>query len=321
MRDPRAALARLGAAGYIGRMENPFEMGRTAAADDLVRALPGAPPGYLEGALANPALVPQHLLLLLKNTAVTAALILKVTKHTDWMKAYEVKAAIVLHLRTPRAIAMNLLTHLWWRDLQRVTDKAALAPPLRRTAERLLAIRLQELALGEKIALARLAGRGLINALRLEANPMVIRALLQNPRLVEGDALAIATSPRTPAVVLRVLSEDDRFASRPPVLKALARHPLTPPAVALRIVQRLSTRDLKELMHAPKVPSLVKVAAQRLIEARRKRGGKEGPGRGGGAGSGSRGVAGAGSGGGTGAGRGGGPGSDEDRSSEPSDSA
>jgi hypothetical protein len=257
-------------------MESPFDAGRTAASEDLLRALPGAPPVYLEGALVNPALSPQHVLLLLKNPAAAGPHILKVSQNANWMKTYEVKAAIVLHPKTPRVVAMNLVSHLWWRDLQRVVDRAILAPPLRRTAERLLAIRLQEMALGEKITLARIAARGVINAMRIEGDPMVIRALLQNPRLTEEDALAIACAARTPPAVLRVLSEDDRFAPRPAIRKAIARHPQTPRAVALRILQRLATRDLKDLARSPKVPSLVKVAAQRLLEERRRRGGGAG---------------------------------------------
>ncbi|HEU4402526.1 MAG TPA: hypothetical protein VFT43_10520, partial [Candidatus Polarisedimenticolia bacterium] len=139
-------------------MSQPFEEGRTADPGTLTRALPGAPLAYLEGALANPTLSAEHLLLCLRNPAAAAPFIARLCRNATWLKSYDVKAAIVLHPRTPRAAAMNLVAFLWWRDLARVSDRAALAPSLRRTAERLLAIRVQELALGERIALARIAG-------------------------------------------------------------------------------------------------------------------------------------------------------------------
>jgi hypothetical protein len=244
----------------------------TATADELTRRLPSAPPAYLEAALGNPALTPAHLALGLRNPHVRAAWIQHVARDPRCLKAYEVKSAIVLHPATPRALAMNLVGFLWWRDLVRVSEQTLLAPSLRRTAERLLGTRLPEMALGEKVSLARLAGRGIIAALRREGTPLVVRALLQNPRLIEEDVLAIAVSGRSSGEVLRAIADEPRWSTRPPVQKAIARHPETPRSVALRMVQSLSTASLKELLAAPKVPRLVKAAAERLIEARQRRG-------------------------------------------------
>ena len=250
-------------------MDALFDAGRTASARILALELHRAPLAYLEGALANPVLQPGLVLQILKqNGAITGPLIARIGRNRAWLKPYEVKTAIVLHPRTTRALAMSLVQFLWWRDLARVADHAALAPPLRRAAERLLSIRLQELALGEKIALARIATRGVIGVLRRQNEPLVIRALLQNPRLVEADALAIAIGKGTPPAVLQALAEDARLSLRPALQKALVKNSSTPPATALRLMQRLSTQALKELTQAPHVPTLVKVAALRLVEAR-----------------------------------------------------
>ena len=249
-------------------METPFEAGRSAPADHLALELATAPLPYLEGALDNPSLKPDHLAILLKNRAVTTSLVQRICRNASWLKSYEVKAAIVLHPKTPRHVAMNLVQFLWWRDLMRVADLAALSPPLRRAAERLVSIRLQELALGEKIALARIATRSVISVLRKQEDPMVIRALLQNPRLMEEDALAIAVASGTPGPVLQALANDARWSSRPAIQKAIVQNRETPPSAALRIVQGLSTQVLKELTRAPHVGQLVKVAALRLIETR-----------------------------------------------------
>lgn len=249
-------------------MESPFDAGRTAASGELLRALPGAPLPYLEGALSNPALTPDLILLMLKNRFVQGAVIQKICQRPEWLKPYEVKAAIVLHPKTPRAAAMNLVSFLWWHDLARVVDRAALAPPLRRTAERILAARVQELAVGERITLARIASRGVMNVLRQEENPLVVRALLQNPRMGEVDALAIASDKRAPGAVLRALAEDGRFSARPAVQKAIVKNPETPKAIALRVVHRFSTVALKDVARDPGTPTLVRAAAERLLEAR-----------------------------------------------------
>lgn len=251
-------------------MESRFEEGQGASAQSLSSSLATAPLSYVEGALENPALSPGHLLLVLKNPAVPEPIIARIGRNTAWIRAYEVKAAIVLHPRAPRALAMNLVSYLWWHDLARVSDRPGLAPALRRTAERILAVRVQELALGERIALARIASRGVIHVLRRDEQPMVVRALLQNPRLVEEDTLAIACGEGTPAAVLQALAEDGRWSPRPTVQKAIARNPTTPRRVALHLIQGLSTRDLRDLTRSPRVPNLVKVAARRLIEARKR---------------------------------------------------
>ena len=254
-------------------MDPAFEAGRTATADTLARELATAPLAYLEGAIANPALAPDFLLVLLKNPLVDGQLIVRISAKRSLLKAYEVKSAIVMHPKTPHVVAMHLMQFLWWRDLARVTDDAQLPPPLRRAAEKILTFRIQELALGEKITLARIASRGVINVLRQQDHPLVVRALLQNQRLLEEDVLAITSAGGTPAGVLQTVAEDARFATRPAVQKAIVQHHGTPAATALRILHGLGPQTLKELAHAPHVPTLVKLAAQRIISAREEPGG------------------------------------------------
>jgi len=254
-------------------MDPLLEAGRTATAETLARELATASHAYLDGAMANPALAPDLLPILLKNPSVDGPLIFRISTHRAWLKPYEVKTAIVMHPKTPHVVAMHLMQFLWWRDLARVTDDAHLAPPLRRAAEKILTFRIQELALGEKITLARIASRGVINVLRQQDHPLVVRALLQNPRLLEEDVLAITSAGATPAGVLQTVAEDARFASRPAVQKAIVQHHGTPAATALRILHGLGAPTLKELAHAPHVPTLVKLAAQRILSAREEQGG------------------------------------------------
>lgn len=246
-----------------------FDAGRTASAQALAMELDRAPLPYVDGALVNPILEPGLVLLILqKNRGITSSQIARIGRNRAWLKPYEVKAAIVLHPRTPRPLAMGLVQFLWWRDLARVADQASLAPSLRRAAETLLGIRIQELALGERVALARIATRGVISILRRAHDPMIIRALLLNPRLVEEDALVIASGKGTPPSVLQALAEDARLARRPSLQKALVQNPMTPPAAALHLLHSLSTQALRDLAHVPHVTTLVKVAALRIVEAR-----------------------------------------------------
>jgi len=251
-------------------MDNRFEEGRSALADALVAALSSAPAAYLDGALQNPAFGPAEAVALLRNSLVTAEIVLRLAVLPRVMDAYEVRLAVALHPSTPRHLAQQMLGHLRWRDLARSADLQRLAPTLRRAAERLLAVRIGGIALGERVALARIATRGVLHVLRHDDSPMVIRALLLNPRVVEEDVLTIAATKRTSGPILQALAQDQRFAARPAVQKAIVMHASTPAATALRIVRRLPAKTLQDLSTSPRAPALVRLAAERLLEQRRR---------------------------------------------------
>ncbi len=86
-------------------MDPSFEAGRTAPAETLALELSTAPLAFLEGALVNPAMQPALVPLLMKNGSVSGQLIVRITARRAWLKPYEVKTAIVLHPKTPRAVA------------------------------------------------------------------------------------------------------------------------------------------------------------------------------------------------------------------------
>ena len=250
-------------------MDPEFEAGKSATREALVAALATAPAAYLDGALENGALGPDQVPVLLRNPAAGAAMLTRIADDPRLMDAYEVRRAVALHPSTPRLLAQRLLPHLRWRDLAAAADMQRLAPPLRRFAERQIAVRMEGLALGERVALARIASRGVIATLRRDESPMVIRALLRNRNLVEEDVLAITATRSAPGSVLEAIAADSRFGVRPAVQRAVVAHAETPRAVALRIVGLLSRRALQGLARDAKAPTLVRLAAERRLAERR----------------------------------------------------
>jgi hypothetical protein len=246
-------------------MASDYEEGRVATPGDLVRDLPHAGIGYLDGALANPGLEEIHLVLLLHNPVVSSDLILRLSRSPIWMRSDRVRAAMVLHQRTPVALAMGLLSQLRWRELALVAETPRLGVALRKSAEKVLLLRIAELALGEKITLARAATAPVLGALKGEDSALVIRALLDNPRLRVEDALDIAGRPDVPGSVLQVIAESSRFAANEEVRIAVAIHPSTPPAVALRVVHAMELSALRKLLDLADVPPLVRLAASRRL--------------------------------------------------------
>ena len=241
------------------------EAGREATVEQLRMRLSSAPPPYLEGALENPELGNEELLLLLRNRQAPGPLLQRIGRDRRWTRSYEVKRHLVLHPQTPKTLARSLLPHLHWRELAEVSGDLRVHPVVRRQAESLLRVRIEELSLGERIALARRASRGLIGCLVEGGDARVLRALLGNPRMVESDAVRIAATPKGSPDLFRQCADHPTWGLRPAVRMALLHNSRTPIAVALRLIDRLQAKDLHRLSKDVKVPKIVRVSADRRL--------------------------------------------------------
>ncbi len=239
--------------------------GRTASAAELRKCLASAPAPYLAGALENAELGPDEVLLLLRNRAAPAALLARIGGNGEWTRLHEVKCGLVRHFNTPPAIARGLARHLYSRDLAEIAEDVRVRPAVRRQAEESLKADVEEMALGEKVSLARRCSGALIGALRDSTEAAVLRALLGNGRFVEADAVRIASGAKTPGDVLRTLAEDPSWGVRRAVRLALLRNPRTPVPSALRLIRGMSRRDLVRLAEDREAPRIVRVGAERRL--------------------------------------------------------
>jgi hypothetical protein len=94
----------------------------------------------------------------------------------------------------------------------------------------------------------------------------VARALLENPRTRAEDALQMIAPAEAPPAVLTAVAECPRFTVRDDVRHAIAAHPRTPTAVALRIVGTMDAEALGRLLAGVSLPPLIAVAATRRLE-------------------------------------------------------
>ena len=214
----------------------------------------------------NAFLDAQDALLLLRSRSLSVGLIRRIAATPEWVRNDRVRAALVLHPRTPRPVAIALLPQLRWRDLLKVTAAAGCAAPLVLGAERLLAERLADLSLGERIALARAASENLLKTLRRETSPLVVKALLENPRFRPEDALFIAERGESAPETLRVLADSPRWRARADLRRAIAAHPSTPPQTALRIVASMDGVEIGRLLESGGATPLVRLAAERRLQ-------------------------------------------------------
>ena len=250
--------------------------GRNASPEQLRRNVRSAPATYLDGALQNPELSEREVILLLRNPRARPEHLGRLGRERRWTRFYEIRKALVLHPRAPLAVSRNLLSHLYWRDLAEVSWDVQAHPVVRRQSETLLRGRLEELALGERITLARRATRGLIDGLLESTDGRVLQSLLSNERLVEPDAVRIASHGPTPASLLDHLARHPRWGVRREVRLALLHNPRTPVRTALYLIARLPVRDLQRLAEDGKVPRIVRIGADRRVERATRRAGSRG---------------------------------------------
>ena len=125
-----------------------------------------------------------------------------------------------------------------------------------------------EIPLGRRRSLAKSFDRRMLARLARDPDPMVIRNLLQNPRLREADVLELATRRPAAASSLEAIGRETRWCCRTAVRTALARNPYTPVAVALQMLNGVSRQELAEIRTDGTLHPEVRSAASRMLAER-----------------------------------------------------
>lgn len=136
---------------------------------------------------------------------------------------------------------------------------------------------LEHLTLGHKKALARgHRDPDLLARLAAEGEPVVVRELLQNPRVTEEIVVRIAARRPCRPETLRCLHDDPRWRRRPAVARAIAQNPFAEPELVTKLLPRLATRELVAIAADASLHELVRHAANALVERARREPDREG---------------------------------------------
>jgi len=174
------------------------------------------------------------------------------------MKSRKVRVAVASHPRAPRRIAMRLIRELYTFELMQFALTPAASADLRRMADELLVSRLASITLGERIALARRSSELVAGALLVDKQPRVWQTALENPRLTEVSVVkALQKTTATPAFV-EAVCRHAKWSVRGEIRIALLRNAHTPLARALEFARRLPPAQLRDILHASRLPEKVK---------------------------------------------------------------
>lgn len=138
-----------------------------------------------------------------------------------------------------------------------------------REIEQRVAINLQaqirDMNVGERLKLALRGNRDARTLLLRDANRLVQRFVLQNPRITDEEVIALAKNRNTDRELLEGICRRKDWISNYQVRLSLATNPKTPLALAVRFVPTLLPRDLRLLAKSKNVPAAVNGMAKRLV--------------------------------------------------------
>jgi hypothetical protein len=150
-------------------------------------------------------------------------------------------------------------------DLAQLFLSALEPPSAPKNAGAELALRGRPLTLGERKQLARGGRRDLIDRLLRDPDPQVIRLLLANPRLIEGDVVVIASRRPTLPEIQREVFAARRWIARYRIKRTLVLNPHTPTDLAVRLLGFLRDGDLRMVAEDAELTPPVREAAFRIL--------------------------------------------------------
>ncbi|HYQ01236.1 MAG TPA: hypothetical protein VER96_21340 [Polyangiaceae bacterium] len=124
----------------------------------------------------------------------------------------------------------------------------------------------RELTVGERKSLARSPNRRAFDKLLADPHPLVIRQLLENPRLTEDDVVRMTARRPARLEVLEAIAQHGRWLSRPRVRLSVLFNPGSPPALTMPLLAVCTRSELSEVLHHSESSPTLRTAAHELLE-------------------------------------------------------
>jgi hypothetical protein len=126
----------------------------------------------------------------------------------------------------------------------------------------------RELTVGERRSLARAPTRRTFDKLLSDPHPLVIRQLLENPRLTEDDVVRIAARRPVRPEAVQAIARSERWLKRPRVRLAILLNPGSPPSVAMPLLAACTRSELLEIVHGVDTSKVLRATARELLARR-----------------------------------------------------
>ncbi len=218
---------------------------------------------------AEPDLTADLALALIKDRNLAPEVIEQISRNAAPMKSRKLRIALAAHPRTPRRIALRLIREFHTFDLMQFSLMPTVAVDLKRVADDLLVSRLASITLGERISLARRSSPIVAAALLLDKEARVWQTALENQRLSEAAIVKALLRATATLAFVKAVCHHAKWSLRPEIRGALLRNEFTPLARAIEFARRLPSAQLRDILHASRLPEKIKAYLRNGMEHRR----------------------------------------------------
>ena len=233
---------------------------------------PKTPPEVLEKILEHPALSPEVLVALLRHPATPGDGIARLAERaTDAL--LEVLLGSLDRLGRWVEALEALLRNPAVPPIRHSTIKGHIETAKKRDADgakKSLLLRVKDLPVGQKLALAKKGNKDVRMILIKDSNEMVALEVAGSPRITDGEILAIAMMRDVSDKVLRYIANNRKYRQNKQIVLALLNNPRTPVGVSLGLgIQQLSDRELDDLAKNRNIPGAISRAAKQIADRRK----------------------------------------------------
>lgn len=128
-----------------------------------------------------------------------------------------------------------------------------------------------ELGVSEKIKLALTGDKEWRRIFLKDTNKLVCAAAIRNPRITDGEVLAVAKNKSSNDELIRLICLNREWVKSYEIKKALVLHPKTPLPKALRYMDVLGNKDLKQMAKSRSISPVLVNNARRMLTAKDKK--------------------------------------------------
>ncbi len=218
---------------------------------------------------ADSGLTEDLALALLKRPDLLVQDLEQLAKNSALLRSRKVRLGLAAHPRAPRRLALRLLRDLYTFDLMHFSQTPTAPADLKRTADEFLIARLASISLGERISLARCCSVTVATALLHDKESRVWQTALENPRLTETAVTRALQRPGATPGFVEAVCHHAKWSVRPEISLALLRNQHTPLARAIEFARRLPPAQLRDILHASRLPEKIKQYLRKDLETRK----------------------------------------------------
>lgn len=128
-----------------------------------------------------------------------------------------------------------------------------------------------EMGVSDKIKMAMTGDKEWRNIFLKDPNKLVSSAVMKNPRITDGEVLAVAKNKSASDELIRLITLNREWVKHYEIKRALVMHPRTPLPKALRYMDILTEKDLKNLAKSRGVSQVIVNNARRMVLAKQQK--------------------------------------------------